>query len=124
MKVYAGGAIDYVKPGDGHTWRHGLPGDVFCPICENATGADALQVIRRNTEALLAADRAVFLLDGTFTVGTPIEISVRLEHAPVATVAIVHPGVPGVYVRFWGSLGVPVLGDLGAARRWLLAAGA
>lgn len=121
--VYAGGPVDYAD--EAHDWRHDLgrlPGvAVYCPICANADGPADDVIMERNRMALLAADRAVFLLDGRFTVGTPIEIAYRLEHRGPASVAIVHTaGQPGVFVRVWARAGVLVLPSWEGLDQWLL----
>ena len=122
--VYAGGAIDYADRERTHKWRHDLakmtmPTPVYCPICANQDEADDETIMRRNTTALATAARAVFLLDGTYTVGTPVEIGQRVAYLPPETVAIVHPGPPGVFVRVWQKNGVFVVPTFEELEPWL-----
>lgn len=115
--IYAGGAVDYSN-GAGHAWRHALGVSVFCPICENVGLHDAELIMVNNTRALLSCDAAVFLLDGTFTVGTPVEIHNRLGARGPESMLIIHPGRTGVFVRYWASLGVEIVSSFDEARVW------
>lgn len=122
--VYAGGPVDYAHREATHQWRHDLAEmsslAVYCPICANADHPDIDTIMRRNELALLKAERAVFLLDGRFTVGTPIEIALRVEHRHPSSVAIVHTaGEPGVFVKVWARMGVLVLPSWEGMPQWL-----
>jgi hypothetical protein len=122
--IYAGGAIDHAKREASHQWRHDLEAfaptyRVYCPLCANEDKPGLDEIVRRNEEALLTADRAVFLLDGTFTVGTPVEIYLRMQRRDPATVAIVHPDEPGVFVQMWQEMGALVVPTLRLVRPWL-----
>lgn len=124
--VYAGGPVDYTDIQSSHAWRHELAEaaleaglTVFCPICANKETKDEQKIIHRNEMALFAADLAVFLLDGAFTVGTPIEIHTRLERRGPGTMAIIHPGPQGVFVRQWKAQGVLVVPSLEPIPGWL-----
>lgn len=129
LEIYAGGAIDYTD--NGHQWRHDLEGYigvrdrflVYCPICANKnsyTAAAAADLMARNEAALLRADICVFLLDGTFTVGTPVEIYMRLQAKGPAGILIVHAnGAPGMFVAAWEAAGVAVVESWEEAAQWL-----
>lgn len=112
--LYAGGAIDYADRERTHEWRHEIERRqsrlaVYCPLCANADNPGVETLMRRNELALLRADRAVFLLDGSFTVGTPVEVALRVARRHPSTVCIVHTaGSPGAFVKHWQSQGVEV----------------
>lgn len=119
--VYAGGPIDY-GTSKGHPWRHDLEAagvEVFCPVCANSDQPLDKDLMMRNELGLLLASRAVFLLDGTFTVGTPVEIALRMERRHPSTVCIVHPAEPGAFVRTWRRAGAAVVGSVEEAIKWL-----
>lgn len=126
--IYAGGAIDYTTHDPTTSWQHRLPeliglepvGGVFCPRCANLGNTDDEAVIRNNARALEDAELALFLLDGTFTVGTPIEIHQRIMLSLNLGTVIIHPnGPPGLYVRVWERQGVRVFKSFGEVGRWL-----
>lgn len=131
IKVYAGGPIDYST---GHAkLPHALIDalafagvEVYCPQCENTMPSgevepDDFRIMDRNKAALARANRAVFLLDGTFTVGTPVEIADWIKIHRARAAAIVHPGEPGLFVRMWALQGVKVFKTVEEAAAWLVA---
>lgn len=126
MKVYTGGAVDYAAMDRTHVWRHALeiaaPAfDWYCPICANGDKPDDLTIMLRNNEALKSADRAIFLLDGMFTVGTPLEIEAKVRQGP-SSVCILHTvhRRPGLFVRWWQESGAHVAFTKSEALEWLM----
>lgn len=123
--VYAGGAVDYNSRAQTHFWRHNLEGspyakDVYCPICANDDKPDLHTLMLRNELALFLAERCVFLLDGLFTVGTPVEISMRMSrHRPAASTCIIHPAKPGAFVLTWQAQGATLVQTQEEAISWL-----
>ena len=120
--VYSGGAVDYGHRQRTHLWRHRLESPtwaVYCPICANDDFPDLQTLMMRNELALFTAARCVFLLDGMFTVGTPVEIYQRITHRPPPTVCLIHPGDPGAFVRTWAAAGAAVVQSVEEAIEWL-----
>lgn len=122
--VYAGGAVDYAHRDRTHLWRHDLDEytdmDIYCPICANEDHPGIDKIMLRNELALFTAKRCVFLLDGSFTVGTPVEIALRIERRHPSTICIVHTaGEPGVFVQTWARMGAVVLPSMSGVPQWL-----
>ena len=92
---------------------------VYCPICAAADYDTDIDIMRSNQQALMGADRAVFLLDGTFTIGTPVEIEIWSRLRDPRLAAIVHPDKPGLFVRQWHRDGFHVVRSMGEAVEWL-----
>lgn len=127
LTVYTGGAVDYDHLNRTHIWRHELELRApswhwYCPICANADKPDDATVMLRNDKALTRADRAIFVLDGSFTVGTPIEINQKVRQG-AWSVCIVHAASrdPGLFVRWWMAQGATVVYNLDEALAWLAA---
>lgn len=110
--LYQGGPIDYADAA-AHVWRHdarwwaGL--NVFCPICMNKGETDYRAIIDRNTDALKRARFAVFDLRMIHhSIGTPVEIEQRIafrSQIDGLDTFLVHPGAPGLFVRWWETRG-------------------
>lgn len=122
--IYAGGPVDYGQRERTHGWRHDLaaavPGwEVYCPICANSDQPDLDTLMRRNEIALYRSDRGVFLLDGLFTVGTPIEIAMKVEHGPYNVAIVNQAGEPGAFLKVWQRMGVTLLSSMSEVPEWL-----
>ena len=118
-----GDPLSYAHRDQSDGWRHRLAEhgwEVYCPLCANTDSPDDATIMERNDTALLSTDRAVFLLDGWFTVGTPVEIQRRVDLRNPTTAAIVHTaGKPGVFVRTWQRQGVLVVPSFEELTPWL-----
>lgn len=134
--IYAGGAIDYRVRGHDFDWQHVIGGPIpgaaepptlqyrgetiYCPRCENRTGGDK-ETMKRNRGALAEARMAVFVLDGSYTIGTPVEIEWRMtlwRNRPESTI-VIHPGPPGLFVRRWVMMGARLAQTIEEALPWL-----
>lgn len=124
QRVYTGGPVDYAALDRTHVWRHVLAlrdpaWDWYCPICANQDKPDDATIMDRNMDALLSSARAIFKLDGLFTVGTPVEIYVKMQQAPTSVCIVHQAGMPGVFVRWWEQMGAAVVFHESEAIEWL-----
>lgn len=124
--IYGGGAVDAVRHHDEGSWPHILFSlydvQVYCPRCAVEPGDTDERVMSRNRDALLVAEWAAFLFDGTFTVGTPIEVEWRLETVwRRDTTAIINatPLWPGLFMRRWRDMGAVILNKIEEVPGWL-----
>lgn len=126
--VYAGGSIDYITERDHATdgWQHRLAAFVpesvvvYCPKCANAARHAPREIIDYNMVALLqVASWAVFVFDGSFTIGTPIEAFLWMAGKQADRACIVHPGPTGIFVQAWMQAGATVVTSVEEAGEWL-----
>lgn len=73
----------------------------------------------RNASALEMADLALFRLDGTFTIGTPIEIAVRQESKPQGVAIWIDPDMDSLFTRWFARKGALVLRSEEEVKTWL-----
>jgi hypothetical protein len=126
MIVYIAQALDYAGGHEGHMarWFHSpYPGfppgvEIYCPHCEFIPGETVQATMIRNTKALTSADALIGIYDGAPSFGMPVEIWTK-AHAAAHRVCIIHPGKPGVYVRWLESIGVAVVGSAVEALKWV-----
>lgn len=128
--VYCGGAIDYDPDRHATSWIHDLVEridffkppvslGVYCPRCTNADASEA-ETMARNAHFLRQAELALFRLDGTFTIGTPIEIDRRLTARPAGVAVWVDRGLEsGLFVREFSLRGAVLLHEREEAAEWL-----
>lgn len=125
MIVYIAQALDYAGGHERHMarWFH-QPGafpegwEPYCPHCEYVPGESARDTMIRNTKALNESDALIGIFEGMPSFGMPVEIWTK-AHAAAHRVCMIHPGRPGVYVRWLEEVGVKVVGSSVEAMKWL-----
>lgn len=93
---------------------------VFCPRCAVEPTDTDDDILNRNFEQVYAAPLAVFRIDGTFTIGTPIEMQQRVQTRPAGTVIWADLDFAGgLFIRRFVAMGALLATDESEVRSWL-----